>query len=195
MVAAESNPQSLKFALGGLSQDKDCLIKAKLWDSDYVERITVRTNSSSTILNAKRKKIVLSTRFSLAEKSSTRATRFTVELKKNLYIQGGNFLVYSPNAFNKSTCDPQWTDPTWPCRGTFSSCQKPISCKSRVPQGDEACWRYSFRYHLEEAFGCEGFMIQVVDLKKGTMKKKLPTNALLQQLISMRIIVWGVGKK
>lgn len=82
------------------------------------------------------------------------------------YIAHGNFVVYSPNAFSKGTCDPIWTDPSWPCRGTYFSCQKGKAYKAGVPRlGADCCWRYSFRYHLREASRLDGCMIQVVDLR------------------------------
>ncbi|CAB9518010.1 unknown protein [Seminavis robusta] len=161
VAAVESNPESLKFALAGLNQDKDCLIKARLWDEDYHKDQKVKGAGAQA--DANKKTVVLSTKFSLTADSSAHATRFTVELKKHPYIASGDFRVYSPNAFSKGTCDPQWTDKTWPCRGTFSSCQNPPYLKSGMPQA-KSCWRYSFRYHLEEASYSGGFMIQVADL-------------------------------
>lgn len=72
-------------------------------------------------------------------------------------------MVYSPNAFNKSTCDPQWTSRAWPCRGTLSCCERPSRTDAGVPIEAECCWRFSFRYHLQEANKLDGFMIQVAD--------------------------------
>ncbi|CAB9516976.1 expressed unknown protein [Seminavis robusta] len=154
--------QSLKFALGGLNQDRDCLIKARLWDDNYVDR----NADTVTETQIKKKKIVLSTKFALGARTSAHATKFTVELKKHPYIAQSEFVVYSPNAFNKGTCDPQWTNKNWQCQGTYATCQKPPHLKTGVPKEAESCWRYSFRYHLSEASHLGGFMIQVVDLKK-----------------------------
>ena len=130
----------------------------------------------------RRMKLVLSTRFSLNEQSTSQATHFTIGLKENQYIRD-NFIVYSPNAYSKSTCDPNWTDPGWPCRGTFETClMDDGEYKPRWKLGDEeeednsstttsttvllsggCCWRYSFRYQLETAKACGGAMIQFVD--------------------------------
>ena len=65
MVAAQSKPESLKFAHGGLHQDKDCLIKAKLWDENYEDRKRINN------MHTRKKKIVLSTKFSLDSYSSS----------------------------------------------------------------------------------------------------------------------------
>ena len=75
-----------------------------------------------------------------------------------------NFILYSPNAFSKSTCDPNWTSLEWPCRGTLATCRKQDHSlqKSHAPTND-SCWRYSYRYHLQHARATSGFMIQVVD--------------------------------
>ena len=155
LTAVKSDSESLKFALNGLNQDPECLIAAKLWDENY------ESNGQITPIDAT--KIVLSTRFSLNARSSSTATQFTKELKLHPYIRDGDFVVYSPNAFSKGTCDPEWTRLEWTCRGTYKCCKMvEESLKTGVPQPG-CCWRYSFRYQLEEAKRTEGFMIQLVD--------------------------------
>jgi len=160
-IAAKRTPASLKYAEGGLNQDRDCLIAATHWDKNSANSATNSENTS--------KKIILSTRFALGETSSSIATEFTVSLKRHTYIKNEKFSVYSPNAYDKKTCDPQGTRLGWPCRGTFETCKMvPNSLKVGVPTS-EACWRYSFRFQLEEAKRSNGFMIQVVeyDFDKG----------------------------
>jgi hypothetical protein len=155
LVAASSYPDALKYAKGGLGQDKECLVAAKVWDRSY------KPSSPSV------SKIVRSTRFSLEANSRSQATRrFAVLLNENDYIQKGNFSVYSPNAFGKDTCDPEWTDFSWPCRGTFDTCRNEEALKRGVPQ-TASCWRYSFRYQLEEAKRTDGCMIQLVECVGG----------------------------
>lgn len=174
MAAVASNPGSLQFALGGLNQDKDCLIRAGLWDHNHDGTAADATATYATIPLLERKKIVLSTKFSLSAESSPHATNFTVALKNNPYIAEEEFVVYSPNAFSKGTCDPNWTDKKWPCRGTHDSCQKPAYLKMGIPQEtSECCWRYSYRHHLEESARLGGFMIQVVDrdYRKGFLRR------------------------
>jgi hypothetical protein len=71
VVAASSNPDALKHAKENLSQDPECLVAAKIWDSHY------KPPSQNMA------KIVLSTRFSLRGNSKSQATRFAVLLKEN----------------------------------------------------------------------------------------------------------------
>ena len=152
-LAVSNNPDSLQYALGGLNQDRDLLVKAGIWDHDYRPYDPAMTGKLL---------IVLSTKYSLDEMSNTTATQFTVLLKENKFFDD-LFSIYSPNAFNKSTCDPRWTRLKWPCRGTYEICMKPPTLKFGKPS-DESCWRYSFRYHLEQAKRTNGFMVQVVEL-------------------------------
>jgi hypothetical protein len=129
------------------------LVAAKVWDSSY----------QPAPRRFKSPKIVLSTRFSLKAASQSQATEFAVLLKEDEYIRKGDFSVYSPNAVAKHTCDPEWTSSSWPCRGTFETCQKEDDAlKSGKPQ-PESCWRYSFRYQLETARASQGCMIQLIE--------------------------------
>ena len=170
--AASSNPDALKFALGGLNQDPDCLKASGIWDADYGKDSTTRTcpsspssplsQSSTQTQTLQKRKIVLSTRFALNDCSNSKATQFAVLLKQNPYIQD-RFYVYSPNAFEKHTCDVKWTRFSWPCRGTYETCQKPDNLKMGVPVPD-CCWRYSYRYQLKEAKRTGGIMIQLVEV-------------------------------
>ena len=159
LAATTNNSIALKYALNGLNQDPDCLVAAKLWDENY------DNSSMDSIIKSKGKKatkIVLSTKFSLDANSSPLATLFTIMLKANKYIQQRPFVVYSPNAFSKDTCDPEWTRMEWPCRGTIDTCRKESKFKTGMPQL-ESCWRYSYRYQLEQAKSSNGIMVQIVD--------------------------------
>ena len=72
-------------------------------------------------------------------------------------------MVYSPNAFDKKTCDPEWTNLDWPCRGTDETCAyHNVLTKDGKPTND-CCWRYSFRSQLQEATDTGGFMLQLVE--------------------------------
>ena len=42
------------------------------------------------------------------------ATEYAVQLKQHEYLRNGGFIVYSPHAFAKATCDPEWTRSRWP---------------------------------------------------------------------------------
>jgi hypothetical protein len=157
LVAVTSDPDALKFAGGGLNQDQDCLVAAGLWEKDYYN------GAGDLSAKADTRKIVLSTKFSLSPDSHSQATQVAILLKSHPYIQAGNFEIYSPNAFDKSSCDPEWTRFDWPCRGTFETCRmKDPLLKMGVPT-TECCWRYSFRYQLQDAAESRGFMIQLVE--------------------------------
>ena len=191
LAAVKNKPESLKFALAGLNQDRECLVAAGLWDENYADGRSSFQNISSDTLTKEgniettplsqqpaiaRRKVVLSTRFSLDEDSTPTATRFTVLLKKNSFFLSGEeenpsngdtlTTIYSPNAFNKGTCDPEWTRLEWPCIGTFETCKKVSHLKTGVPNQSQCCWRYSFRWHLQTAKETNGFMIQIVELRQ-----------------------------
>jgi len=159
LVAVASDPNALKHALNGLNQDKDCLIAAGIWEEEYPKKTPLSANDDNTV----QKKIVLSTRFALTEGSHSKATQFAILLKRNEYIRQHGFLIYSPNAFGKSTCDPDWTNYGHPCRGTFDTCQKEEEFKSGTPTL-KSCWRFSFRVQLEQAKRTNGFMIQLIEV-------------------------------
>jgi hypothetical protein len=115
---------SLKYALGGLNQDQDWLVAAGLWDEGY---------------NPGAPKVVLSTRFALNAESSATATEFTVLLKKTFLISRRSRLHSFPDAFNKNSCDPEWTQKAWPCRGTSSCCKmQDMALKSGVRLNQQA---------------------------------------------------------
>ena len=105
VTAVRQNPTALKFAMGEKNQSKAFLCIAGLWDeiSHY---------------NPNKTKVVLSTRFSLAETTSTTATIFALLLKKNEYFNRYN--IYFPNGYKKTCCVPdldRYTDFNHPCRG------------------------------------------------------------------------------
>lgn len=153
LAAASNHPDALKYAQGGLNQDRDCWVAAGFW----VESYDVERNAPGM------KRIVLSTKFSLSPtlNPSSATNGFTALLNKRPYFRDGNFTFFAPNAFNKQTCDPEWTRIEWPCRGTIDTCQKELPYKTGAPS-DQSCWRYAFRWQLEEAKRTGGFMIQVV---------------------------------
>ena len=156
LAAVNSNHNALRYAHGeALRRDRDCLVAAGMFDPDY--DVSVQQTLSVTT-----KRIAMSTRFSLNPTSRSQATNFTFLLKKNRYIKQKDFRVYAPNAFNKNSCDPNWTDFKWPCRGTTETCKFDLSLKTGRPN-DDSCWRYSFRCQLEEAKATGGFMLQLVE--------------------------------
>jgi len=78
-----------------------------------------------------------------------------------------NFKTYNPNAWCKKSCDPDFTNMAWPCRGTLTTCQLPESdnLKTGADGKDKphsaSCWRFAFRFHQSECEATTGFMIQV----------------------------------
>lgn len=151
-LAVKKTPESLKYAKGGLNQDKDCLVAAGIW-------IDEEAHEEKKNLNDNAKRFVLSTKFSLAEGSTSTATLFAHLLNRHSYFKES--VIYSPNAWDKNTCDPNWTDIDHPCRGTFGTCQMERELKIGVPQEHKCCWRYSFRWQLMKAKRSGGTMYQL----------------------------------
>lgn len=150
MFAVTRNARNLQYALGGLNQDRDCWIAAGLSN----EEISRPKEGGVSV--------VLSTRYALTIESQSSVTGFTKLLAAHPYFKNGFFEIYSPNAFAKDTCDPEWTQLDWPCRGTSETCLLPLEFRDGRPTAS-SCWRYSFRWHLEHAKETSGFLIQVVD--------------------------------
>ena len=144
-TAVRQMPTALQFALGGKNQSKDFLKTAGIFDdiNEY---------------NPDKPRIILSTRFSLGENTSTTATIFALLMKQHPYFKQ-SFNIYFPNAYDKNTCDPEWTNIGHMCRGTFETCEMDAELKTGVPQEQKSCWRYSYRYQLERGVA----MIQVVE--------------------------------
>ena len=178
LAAVANKPEALKYAMGGLKQDHDCWIAAKLWKKGDI----VRKYSPDCV------RIPLSTKYSLDEQSRSCATKFTALLNKAYFFrEGGQFLIYSPNAFSKDSCDPCWTRMEWPCRGTFQTCRiADQSLKTGIPN-DRSCWRYSYRYHLEEAKRTNGFMIQVVDYNEKQKRHILGKGQAIETVMAYQV--------
>ncbi|CAB9498904.1 expressed unknown protein [Seminavis robusta] len=119
LAAVSSRPDALKYALGNLRRDKDCLIAAGVWDEHHGVRQSDAASKTDSI------SIALSTRFALKPQSRFQATDFTSLIKNEDFIRTGNFVMYSPNAFDKATCDPMgvYTNICHTCRGTMETCQ------------------------------------------------------------------------
>jgi len=149
LAAIKNKPASLKFALGGLNQDHACLKESGLWDK---ERVT----------HDFRNQAILSVKFSLAEKKSTPyATDFALAMKNDPLLK--NFQTYNPNAWEKDSCDPDFTNIMHKCRGTQATCSIPEHDNrgsDRRPTS-KSCWRFDFRFHQEECKKSNGFMLQV----------------------------------
>merc|ERR1712129_165922 len=68
--------------------------------------------------------------------------------------------TYNPNAWEKKSCDPKFTDITHKCRGTLATCSIPNFGADERPTS-KSCWRFAFRFHQEECKKTNGYMIQV----------------------------------
>jgi len=152
LAAVKQSGKALKFAKGRLNQNEECLKAAGLWDVDYREEDLFQ--------------VVQSVKFSLSEKSTTYASEFALAMKKDHFLK--KLKTYNPNAWEKDSCDPEFTNIEHKCRGTQETCQFP---KSRNLTAEEkpqkkSCWRYAFRFHLAQCKKNNGFMIQVQE-KKG----------------------------
>jgi len=172
LAAVRTTPTSLKYALGGLNQDSECLKESGLWDR------TPRKYS-------RKEQATLSVRFSLARTSTDYATNFAIFLKRHTYL--GEFQAYNPNAWCKSSCDPIFTDIKHPCRGTNQTCSytEAQNLVAETPGGkkkpaSKSCWRYSFRFHLEESKATNGFMIQVQEKNGLGNGQKIETEMAMQ---------------
>ena len=82
---------SLKFALGKLSQDGECLRAAGIWDE-------------TPVVYSRTEKAILSIKFSLASESSDYETKFAVAMKQDDYLM--NFATYNPNAWPRTSKSP-----------------------------------------------------------------------------------------
>ena len=161
LEAVKHDPNATKYVHEDLKRDPDILVAAGMFDSNH-ESLRPRNL----------KKIAFSTRFSLSPSSRSEATNFTKLFKDHHYIQRFHFKVYAPNAFDKQSCDPDWTNFDHPCRGTKDTCHFDFSLKSGHPT-DDCCWRYSFRHQLIEAKKSGGFMLQLIE--KGEDDNQPPT--------------------
>jgi len=103
-------------------------------------------------------KAIYSIKYSLAEHCTSYATDVAVKLKTHSRL--GKYEIYFPSAFNKESCDPQYTCMSWPCRGTRETCKMELALRTGQPT-NSSCWRYSFRKHQEKCKLSGGFMIQV----------------------------------
>jgi len=168
---------------GGLIRDDDCLIAAGMSLSD--KRILVGTSKSEN------KKVVLSLKFTNAADgfftsrnlngNTDYATHFIQAMKEDaLYFT--QFDTHNPNAWTKDSCDHLNTDSALRCYGTDDTCGFRIA-QNRGANGRPAptcCWRFSFRFHADEAVAANGFMIQVQEREGLSLLQQLETEMAAQ---------------
>lgn len=102
-------------------------------------------------------------RFSLGESCSSYATQVAIVLKA--HPEMGQFATYFPSAFEKDSCDPNFTDFDWPCRGTCTTCVMREALRTGKPS-IASCWRYSFRWHQQLCKDSRGFMLQIEEFSR-----------------------------
>jgi len=97
LAAVTQNSTIIKFALGGLNQDIDCLKAAGLFDGE------------ETHIYDRPEKSTLSLKFSLGEKSTPYATDFAKAMKRDPFLR--QFRTFNPNLGSKPNCDEKsaWT--------------------------------------------------------------------------------------
>lgn len=130
--------------------------------------------------------LIESVRFALGRESSPSSTVLHNYLNQHKFFR--KFTLYNPNAYDKGFCarspdgSIDWdraTDKNWKCRGLQSGpakCDLPGTCGGQAdacicePNNTacvrptlRSCWRYSFRWHQEEAQRTKGFMLQVIE--------------------------------
>mmetsp|Transcript_12387 Transcript_12387/g.23771 ORF Transcript_12387/g.23771 Transcript_12387/m.23771 type:complete len:449 (+) Transcript_12387:180-1526(+) len=149
MAVVKEKPEALKYAAkAGLSQDPDCLRDAGIW-----------TPNGERLSRERPEKGIFSVKYSLAENCTDYATQVLMGAKAHVRL--GKFDIYWPSAFCKESCDPHFTDLSWPCRGTAATCKiADPAVRTGRPTGD-SCWRYSFRFHQQLCKDTAGFMVQV----------------------------------
>merc|ERR1712008_204382 len=167
-LAVKTTPEALQFAKGGLNQDEDCLVAAGL-----INKMRTYNRSENALLSVK---------FGLAEGTSPYSTEVMLRLRKNEFLD--NFKFWFPNAVCKSSCDPNFTDVCWPCRGTASTCTLAKELRTGKPS-NKSCWRYGFRYQMQKCKDSGGFMTQVEEI--GGLGRGQEIETLMAQEVGLKV--------
>ncbi len=177
IAAVKQEQTALKFAIPPLNQDHDCLRAAGLFDDGLIY---------TNLIKIQAQRIVFSTKFSLGEYTSAFATLIALALKAHPFAK--DMFVYFPNSWMKSTCDPDWTNMSHPCRGTEELCTKFIFDKNTgVPIEKECCWRSSFVYQLNKAKETRGFMIQLAEFDEQLQEHVLGNGQQIETELADRV--------
>jgi len=162
-----------------------------LWDK------TVRE-----MLYSRPERATFSVKFSLKDDSTPYASEFALAMKRDPFLK--HFKAYFPNAWEKDSCDPKFTDIQHPCRGALATCKIPDS-DNLTPGTNRpcatSCWRFAFRFHLEESKATNGFMIQVEEKAGLGAGQKMETE--MAKDVNLKIFrtytnidfLWDVGFK
>jgi len=176
LAAVRSHPAALRYALGGLAQDGGCLTAAGRSPAD-------KGSDKGSMVGTPRsqnKKVVLSLKFTNVDKNTDYATHFVRAMKQDAYFM--QFDRYNPNAWEKDSCEYHFADSALRCRGTDDTCGFRIArnCGSNGRPSPTCCWRYSFRFHADEAVAANGFMIQVQEREGLSPPQQLETEMAVQ---------------
>lgn len=156
LEAVKAKPGALKYAMGGLHEDAECLTAAR------------RSLERKSSLYGRTEKIILSLRgvSDASEPAGDSAgRRLAIAMKADPIL--GQFKTHNPSLFIRGSCDPSFTDVSHPCRGTLSTCSfySFQNLKHGKPYS-KSCWRYAYRFHQDECKMSKGFMVQVEEQSK-----------------------------
>jgi len=97
----------------------------------------------------------------VSEKISSFATLFALAMMEDKFLR--KFKKYHPSTGSVKNCASNICTPNHPCRGTANTCRFSDSQnyeKNGKPK-DKCCWKFAFRWHLQQAKEQKGFMIQL----------------------------------
>jgi len=116
----------------------------------------------------------------LVEKNISYSTQFALKMKEDIYLR--NFKTYIPKAWSRESCDPNINDIQHKCRGTKNTCLYPehknLTTDNKLTNA--SCWRFAFRYNLDQSKATNGFMIQVQEKSGLSDGQKIETEMAQQ---------------
>jgi len=147
LEAVKARPGALKYAMGGLDGDPECLNAASRF---RIERQSSKYGGTE--------KVILSLRG--LGKATDSTGRLAMAMRADPIL--GQFKTYNPSAFSRGSCDPSFTDVSHPCRGTSESCKYTESQNAAEGRPcSQSCWRFTYRFHQHECKTSQGFMVQL----------------------------------
>lgn len=191
LAAVENEGKALEFASLALRGDREVVEKAVMSDPSAIKHVSeplkpndpellrlagmlrvvgspesLTAASAEPCLAPRRRPVVMSVKYGFTPKASDTSSSMYLALEQNPGLH-----LYNPNVVSKGFCG--WskrriTDMSWPCRGdcrrTFlGNCHGPCLPSGNAAPTDRSCWRYSFRWHLQDAKSKGGFMLQIVE--------------------------------
>jgi len=167
LQAIRKTPTALKYALDGLNHDPGCLKATGIWDQ-------------KAIFVSRREQAILSVKLSLVETNTSYAAQFALAMKEDIFLR--NFKTYIPEAWSRESCDPNNNNIWHKCRGTQNTCLYPkhknLTTDNKL--ASTSCWRFAFRYNLDQSKATNGFMIQVQEKSGLSDGQKIETEMAQQ---------------